>query len=111
MSGGSTEPEDEHDKQCPTCGLYYVDQGVSFEMHRASCNGSSDETSPSDPGDSPPSANSEDAAENPILGSGDVPETDSGTELPCGHESIDLDAYDAGTYIKCDTCDHLYHLT
>lgn len=37
MSGGSTEPEGPHDRECPHCGLYYRDQGVSFQMHEASC--------------------------------------------------------------------------
>jgi hypothetical protein len=32
-------------------------------------------------------------------------------DLPCGHERINLDAYDTETWIKCDTCDHPYQLT
>jgi hypothetical protein len=112
MSGGSPDPETEHDKQCPKCGLYYRNQGPSFKLHTDNCTGNSpDETSPSDPPDSPDQSTSEDGAESPIFGSGDAPESAQDTELPCGHESIDLDEYDSATWIQCDTCQNQYPLT
>lgn len=39
MSGGSEEPERALDKQCPHCGLYYMDRGNSFDMHKMNCDG------------------------------------------------------------------------
>lgn len=44
MAGGSVEAEGPHDKECPHCGLYYRDQGVSFTMHEASCDGDGEAT-------------------------------------------------------------------
>jgi len=106
MTGGSTQPESPLDKECPHCGLYYMDKGVSFEMHKTACGG---DTETSSGGEEQPetSGNDTGGSNNPVMGSGDVP-----TEpLPCGHEEIQPAKYKIGTRIKCDKCDKVYQIT
>jgi len=119
MSGGSTEPESPHDRQCPHCDRYYRDQGNSFQMHKAACDGDdgteertestepkrtepttteSTEQSTNDPAVSSP----EQATQNPVHDSPEPPggsstkptPTDKGTEEyetcpDCGGDLID----------------------
>ena len=117
MAGGSKEPESPHDKKCPDCGLYYRDQGVSFQMHAASCSGQDQASEPAStsPDTSTSSQSTEspqtDASDDPTMGSGDIPESAKGTKqvLPCGCYSIPLDKYEPGKY-KCDDCGHPFNI-
>lgn len=117
MSGGSEEPESPHDKKCPNCGLYYVSRGPSFTLHTASCDGgdsSSSETASETVSEQSEAEQSE-AGSNPAM-SGPSAETgtqqpqteSSGTELPCGCETVDLSTADPPVIIECETCGREY---
>lgn len=45
MTGGSTEPEEAQDRECPHCGEYYRDRGISFTMHKSFCDGDGEDSS------------------------------------------------------------------
>ena len=110
MTGGSTQPESPLDKECPYCGLYYMDKGVSFEMHKAACGGDIEtaaDGSDASSGEEPETSSDDTGrSESPVMGSGDVP-----TEpLPCGHEEVEPAKYEPGTYIKCDKCGKVFQI-
>jgi len=114
MTGGSQQPEHVQDKECPHCGLYYLDRGNSFNLHTGACDGgeqdegtepgspSNEDTSPSDGNNS----TSSDGDESAVMGSGQLPEE----PLPCGHERIKPGKYDPGTVVQCETCGNHYRI-
>jgi len=114
MSGGSQQAEGPHDKQCPHCGLFYQDKGVSFQMHTTACDGNADDEDEPDP-DATASVGKgtektePDPSDDPTMGSGKTPDTSDTRELPCGCYEIDISEYDPG-YYECDDCGNTFRL-
>lgn len=107
MTGGSESKENPQDTQCPHCDLWYQG-GQSFKMHKVNCGGTeTDDSNSSVETDS--NAGGGGGGGSEVMGSGSP--DDPGTELPCGHERIDLDEYDSGDKVRCDTCGKVYPLS
>lgn len=84
MAGGSLEKEKPTDEQCPNCGRWYFGRGNALNMHKANCDGGSDDPDPpatesreATDADVAQAA-SESSTENPAM-QGPPSESDSGT--------------------------------
>ena len=119
MTGGSTEKEGPHDKQCPKCGLWYYGAGNALKFHMEKCPGeprdnrSDDSEKLEDTNENETVENNESGGQtqNPTFGGADPePPEEIGTELPCGCDTVDETSLSPGTY-QCDDCGAYYQIT